>query len=159
MKKTRQCGRVLNYKYQVTLESDSIRAVITNDFSCHLPCPFFSPSYSCAERHLLAGRPAGISSRWRRCHAGKNEPYCLHTAEISLSEIDTGEGLLHVSLQAHGLCISWRCLSWFRLRHSLCLLKFLHTSLRKRRVELLAVAGSTEDCLYSWPEPNALQHP
>lgn len=59
----------------------------------------------------------------------------------------------------HMVCFSCRCLSWFRLRHSPCLLKFLHTSLRKRRMELLAVAGSAEDCLYSWPEPSALQHP
>lgn len=159
MKQTRQCGRVLNYKYQVSLESDSIRAVIANDFSGHLPCPLPMPSYSCAEQHLLVGRPAGISSRWWRRHTGKNEPHCLHAAEISLPETDIGEGLLHVSLQAHGLCFSCRCLSWSRLKHSPCLLKFLHASLRKRRTEPLAVAGSAEDLLYSWPEPNALQHP
>lgn len=37
MKKTRQHNWVLSYKYQVSLRSDSIRAVNTDDFPYYLP--------------------------------------------------------------------------------------------------------------------------
>lgn len=76
-------GRVLNYKYQISLETTSIRAISTNSPAvCHTsPRARHSPRPN--EQHLLPGRSAGISSSWQRCLTGKIKPYFLHTDFIA----------------------------------------------------------------------------
>lgn len=118
MKKTRQHSWVLSYKYQVSLRSDSIRAVNTDDFPYYLPR--LDPGPSTAVVGDTGRQSSRQTSSWHRHEPGKTEPCCLHAAKVSLPE--TGEGLQ--SFHAHGLCSSCLCLSWFRLKHSPYLLKF-----------------------------------